>query len=679
MKLNLGSKIALSFGVILFITAGLGGYSIVEMNNASKSSWFLSTKTVPEVDLTSKLDSDLQALRMEQRGVRLSGEDRYLQGVTQKTGEVNATIAILKKFASENATDLPFLKKEMETLPSLMEAYSAANIEAEAITKLSKKGQEAMNQNGSASAKTLSDLINAQSNSLIFDTQTGANGAKIVAQTQVINSLQTIFNALEEARIASFKAQALRDNSFFEVSLKKFKEMESLFKEILALLDNDKDKADIATVKTQIASYEKVVEEAKKAAIEREKIGEKQSASAKKMDEALEKIMTNGINRVRTDSEKASQQLTDSITKIYGVIATAIAIGSIIAILFTRSLIAPIKQCVEAMKQLAAGDLTIRVSLKRDDELGVLAESINTSISSIRETVTSVSASTTELNAAAHSLNQTAASQAAGAEQTNVQANTVAAAGEELATNSQSMSEAARQITESTTTVAAAVEEMSTSIQEVARNCAKESEIAHQADSQARQTRQLMTTLDDSARQIEKVVELINRIANQTNLLALNATIEAASAGEAGRGFAVVANEVKELARQSAAATEDIRQQVNLIQHNTTASVKAIDAVAEVIEQVSSISSSIAAAVEEQSATTSEIVRSLHGVTSGTNTLSANVQSAASGATEVSRNIHGVSDAARESAKNAASLTVNASELTTVAQTLSSLVQKFKV
>jgi methyl-accepting chemotaxis protein len=188
-----------------------------------------------------------------------------------------------------------------------------------------------------------------------------------------------------------------------------------------------------------------------------------------------------------------------------------------------------------------------------------------------------------------------------------------------------------------------------------------------------------MLKLDDSARQIGKIVELINRIAEQTNLLALNATIEAASAGEAGRGFAVVANEVKELARQSAAATEDIRRQVNLIQENTANSMGAIDDVAKVIEQVSQIAGSIAAAVEEQSATTSEIVRSLHNVTSSTKTLSENVKNAASGADEVSRNINGVSQAASESAKGASRISSSAGELSHLAGSLVQLVNRFKL
>lgn len=363
----------------------------------------------------------------------------------------------------------------------------------------------------------------------------------------------------------------------------------------------------------------------------------------------------------------------------WGIVAFAIVFLLGAAFLTGQSISKPIVVCSKELEKLAKGDLTGAIDLKRSDEIGLLATSLSACIANLRKMVLEITHTSEALTESASILTETANSQAAGAEQTNVQAHTVAAAGEELAINSKSMTVSAGEISQSSTTVAAAVEEMSSSIQEVARNCTQESEIARKADMQARQTRDLMIKLDESARQIGKIVELINQIAEQTNLLALNATIEAASAGEAGRGFAVVANEVKELARQSAAATQDIRLQVNLIQENTANSMEAIDDVAKVIEQVSQIASSIAAAVEEQSATTSEIVRSLHNVTSSTKTLSDNVKNASSGAEEVSRNIHGVSQAASESAKGASRISNSAGELSHLAGSLGQLVNQFKL
>jgi len=398
-----------------------------------------------------------------------------------------------------------------------------------------------------------------------------------------------------------------------------------------------------------------------------------------KINRAVDDLLAYRDRRIKQTDEETESGLKTGLRLMLAGVVVALVAAWIIAIVLTRSIVGPIQICVASMKKLAAGDLTARAELDQKDELGILAASINESISHLRATVGTITASAVKLQKAASSITEIAHSQAAGADETNAQANTVASAGEQLATNAKLMAGSAEEINRSATTVAAAVEEMSASIQEVARNCSKESQIAQQAEVQARSTRDLMTKLDDSATQIGKVVELINRIAEQTNLLALNATIEAASAGDAGRGFAVVANEVKELARQSATATEDIRGQISLIQQNASNSTRAIDDVVTVIQEVSSIAASIAAAVEEQSATTSEIVRSLHTVTSATTTLSDNVRQTADGSTEVSRNIHGVSDAAAEASRGAAQINLSARELTALAADLSKATAEFKV
>lgn len=383
------------------------------------------------------------------------------------------------------------------------------------------------------------------------------------------------------------------------------------------------------------------------------------------------------IVRVPEDQLFAGERTADRTT--YGIVLGSMILLIVVAIFVARSLVAPIQVCVQGVEQLAKGDLTVRLVQNRSDELGVMAESLNRCAGNLRGMVGEMTDAAKKLEAEASLLEQTAGEQAAGAEEMNASSQTVASAGEQLAATSHTMATSASQINQSATTVSAAVEEMSASIHEVAKNCAQESMIAHKAEERSRSAKGLMAQLDSASAEIGKVVDLINRIADQTNLLALNATIEAASAGEAGRGFAVVAQEIKELARQSAAATEDIRNQVAAIQRSTKESSVAIDEVAGVIQEVSSISGSIASAVEEQSATTSEIARSLGEVTEATGALSTSVTETAASATDVSRNIQGISEATMMSAKGAESIASSAKDLKQLSLSINRLMANFKL
>jgi len=389
----------------------------------------------------------------------------------------------------------------------------------------------------------------------------------------------------------------------------------------------------------------------------------------KGLTDTVRKSVDTIINRARARINDVTVQRASAETTTLAVsgiiILLLIAASAGLMVMFQRKLLAPIRRMTDTMSALAQHDLSVVVEgAGRKDEIGDMANAVEVFKISMVEgdrmktaqeeqrrvsdakaqkieqasrkfeanvgsIVQAVSAQATQMQASAQSMTQTA-------EETTKQASAVAAASEESATNVQ--------------TVASAAEELSSSIAEISRQVGHSSRIASNAVTEAGAANQMVVGLAGASQKIGEIVALINDIADQTNLLALNATIEAARAGEAGKGFAVVASEVKNLATQTAKATDDIRSQITGVQAATQDAVKAIDSIGTTIGEISQIVTTIAAAVEEQGAATQEIAR--------------NVEETAKGTREVSANIGGVTQAANGTG-------VAASQVLTVARALS--------
>ena len=314
-----------------------------------------------------------------------------------------------------------------------------------------------------------------------------------------------------------------------------------------------------------------------------------------------------------------------------------------------------LKQKVDAMLAVVnaarEGDLTKPLTVSGSDAAGQMGEGLSRFFADLRQSVAGIAQNAQALASSSEELTAVSQQMGSNAQETSAQANVVSAASEQVSRNVQ--------------TVATGTEEMSASIKEIAKNANEAAKVANAAVKVAETTNNTIAKLGESSAEIGKVIKVITSIAQQTNLLALNATIEAARAGEAGKGFAVVANEVKELAKETAKATEDIGQKIDAIQADTKGAVEAIGQISQIIDQINDISNTIASAVEEQTATTNEMTR--------------NVSEAAKGSTEIAQNIVGVATAATSTSEGATDTQKAAASLTRMAADLQGLVGRFKV
>ena len=360
------------------------------------------------------------------------------------------------------------------------------------------------------------------------------------------------------------------------------------------------------------------------------------------------------------------------------IISLSVCIMVLFSLLIIKNITEPIKIMFSDISD-GESDLTKKINVTTNDEFGTLAGYFNTFIEKLRIIIESVAKNSSTLAGSTENLSQTISKINLTSRDISSQSNTVAAAAEESTTILNSMAKDAETMSFSVTSVAKSIEEMNISINEVAQNCQRESDIALNANTQIKETKEKMDTLGIAAKEISKIIETINNIADKTNLLALNATIEAASAGEAGKGFGVVAIEVKELAKQTAQATDQIQKQIENMQDITLTSVSAIGSITETIKEVNDISQTIARTVEEQSTNLNEIADNVSGASNSAQEIAKNISVTAQGLNEVTSSIHGVNSGIIDTVKSIDSVNSTVIEMQKLATNLDVMVKQFKV
>jgi methyl-accepting chemotaxis protein len=424
-------------------------------------------------------------------------------------------------------------------------------------------------------------------------------------------------------------------------------------------LTTEEDRRLIAELRQQASSYDgnlKNVIQLERAGKRKEAVELAFSPQVIALRSAVEKAVTDFADHQEEKKNQAHQEqaaIESMTTKLMlGMALAGIGIGAIGASFVARSITGAVARMVAMIHEVAANNLVVEdMRITSKDEIGQAGRALNQMKNNLRDMVQSIAEMSMHVASASEELSNTSQQITANSEETSAQAKVV--------------SDAAQTVSQNLQTVATGAEEMGVSIREIAKNATEAAKVATSAVKVAETTTATVSKLGESSNEIGQVIKVITSIAQQTNLLALNATIEAARAGEAGKGFAVVANEVKELAKETAKATEDISRKIEAIQGDTKAAVEAIASISEVINQVNGISNTIATAVEEQNATTNEMAR--------------NVSEAAHSSGEITSNISGVAQAAESTSRGAMDTEKASQQLVETSTELRRLVEQFRI
>jgi methyl-accepting chemotaxis protein len=681
-NLTIGKRLALGFGCVIALAVLVSTLSIVKMNDVSTSNTALVQKEMPAMDGVSNFNNAIQLARYNYRGFALTFDSDYYNQTVEALKKVSGDLTTCQKLAEEQkmndlATDVKELQgsvgkyaQQLGEMKGNVDTYKASCVKMDAAnaeySKLLHAYLAHVNQ-------LLGEEIKANP-----PTET-AKLIERVSKVTIGNELIELGNTVVRDTI---KAQSLRDPKILKATLPNFDAMSEKIDHLLSVSTIESSKQQLTACRAANETYKKVLLDITKDFEQIDVIRLNCIEIAKNIIKVSDRATAASLASTTATANTAVTALSVA-TK-----TTIIGMGVMIVIAFgmawgtTRSIVVPIKGFVDFTGLLAQGDFSKDIapeSCKRGDEMGDLARGFEKMVSSTRSLLKSMMENSQTVASSATELAATATQLAGGAEETTNQSAQVAAAAEEMSTNMGGMSASTEEMSTNIKVMASAIEELTSSISEVAKSAERAAGVAGNAAQLVSTSNSQIGELGNAADEIGKVIEVIQDIAEQTNLLALNATIEAARAGDAGKGFAVVATEVKELAKQTATATEDIRKRIEGIQGSTGLTVKSIGDISEVVKQVNDLSRTIASAVEEQSITTKEIAKNVSQSSTAAQTVARSVAESATATQEITRSIVGVDQAAKQAAQGAAQTQITGRELSRVAEQLQIAVGQFKV
>ncbi len=657
---SLALKIGGGFGVVLILLIIV---SVISWKGLSTSTGGIITYRglARHTNLAGELQANMLMVRMNVKDFIITGSEKDKQEYAVYVEKMNGFIERAHKEIDDQKR-----AKQVDIITDSMKKYETAFKRVEEIheerNQLVEVEIEAL---GLSMEKGLLDLMKS---------------AKDDGDAEASYEAGLVLNHMYQGRLKGHDFLATNTQQDFDGLVAEFDDVFSELEILDGLLQNPYRRELMANFNRDAKKYVSTYGKVKTVIFERnglirdtlDKLGPQVASATDEVKQSVKEEQDELGPRLQSQSKKSSV-----IIVIFSVVATLIGVVASIAI--TRSIVRPVSQAVNFVKKVAGGDFTSQLTIKSEDEIGVMCNALNTMVSDLNTMVKNITLGVGTLASSSTELASVSSQLRTASNETSSKAETVAAATEEMSSNISSVSAAMEQSTTNTSMVASAAEEMSATIGEIANNAEKARSVSEDAVIKANSTSEKMAQLGKSADKIGKVTEAITEISEQTNLLALNATIEAARAGEAGKGFAVVANEIKDLAKQTAEATVDIKNQIEEMQSTTQVTVGDMNSIAEVINDINEVINSIASAVEQQSAATTEISTNIAQVSEGIGEVNENISQSSMVVADITKEIALVNQASSEVDSGSIQVQASAEELSRLAEQLDVMVKRFKV
>ena len=647
---NLRQQIGLSYGLLLALIAVLGAIAVALMSRAAHQAQELQNKAVPAITVADAIERETQLIMYNIRGWSLTNRAEWYDAAMKQIDELTTTtLPHAHALAQEQA--LPELAEKTDAAALALGDYQ--RLIAQMVTALKEVDQAVAVRSTCAKEFTAAatTLQEDQFHKLSEETNQHLPQERLAERIIKVHLACDIAEHATLIRVAALRAETARDPAAIQSVLDLFEPVFGHLTKLRGLLSDPLNVAEVDTIVQNLTVYRQAMETWKSAEEALQRISGLCHQTGEKLRGAAADASAFNLGKATDATTASATALATGTIVMYVGVGSAVLLGLLLALLMARSLLIPILSVSTALTQLAKGDVRATLASKRQDELGVMAASLNTAFAFLRELVTDITGNSTRLSRQAEDIREASHKVAHAAAETSQQVAMVSASAEQITANIQSVS--------------ASTEEMSATVDEISHHANEVAHIANTAKQSVTTAVSEMEALREASKQIGTAVRLIAAIASKTNLLALNATIEAASAGEAGRGFAVVAQEVKALARQSAHSSQQIASMVQNIQSRAATSHETIQDIAQVITRISELQQSVANATEEQSATTKGIAK--------------NINEAAIGVKQVTDNILNVVQAAESSSQAATATSAAAGEITTLSAELQLAVQRFTI